>query len=275
VKEIDLQVMLRDRFSPPEWVYIDQVANGTGGSHRRTADGVAWNCYPSRGCEVHGFEIKVRRNDWLRELNDPEKSVPVQRYCDRWWIVVASRDIVEKGELPPTWGLMAPSRGKLRVVTQAPSLKPENLTRIFVASLLRRSRRDDHQAVAIAESRGFERGRVFEREGKASATGYELTQLRKLRQSVDEFQKASGVAISPWDAGDIGRAVRAILRGNVLLQLRRQKITIDALATQLGDAIGELEKNEARNPGNGGQRDTLPNGDATTHVGRAGPEDGP
>ncbi len=61
------------------------------------------NLYPSRGLEINGFEVKGSRQDWIKELKSPEKSAPVQRFCDRWWIV-APAGIIQPGELPPTWG---------------------------------------------------------------------------------------------------------------------------------------------------------------------------
>jgi hypothetical protein len=61
------------------------------------------NLYPSRGLEINGFEVTASRQDWIKELKSPEKSAPVQRFCDRRWIV-APAGIIQPGELPPTWG---------------------------------------------------------------------------------------------------------------------------------------------------------------------------
>ena len=62
----------------------------------RYADAVAMNLFPSRGLALHGFEIKVSKSDFKSEIENPEKSVPVQQYCDHWWIVApaeAERDV--------------------------------------------------------------------------------------------------------------------------------------------------------------------------------------
>src|SRR5438876_1169784 len=73
-----------------------------------SADALAMSLWPSRGLELHGFEIKASRADWRTELRNPETADEIATRCDRWWIVAGSADIVTDGELPPTWGLLVP-----------------------------------------------------------------------------------------------------------------------------------------------------------------------
>lgn len=95
----DIKAAMRARYCAPEWALMFEVGDGTGVNQRRWADAVAMNLWPSRGMEVNGFEIKVSRSDWQRELKNPAKAESVQQYCDRWWIVTAP-GIVKDGELP-------------------------------------------------------------------------------------------------------------------------------------------------------------------------------
>jgi len=95
------------------------------------------NLWPSRGLELHGFEIKVSRGDFLRELKAPEKAETIARYCDRWWLVVSDDDIVLDGELPPTWGLLVRRGNSLRLKRDAGQLTPIPISRKFLAALLR------------------------------------------------------------------------------------------------------------------------------------------
>lgn len=92
------------------WIVAEKVRNGAGFAATRTADAIAIDTWPSKGLEIHGFEVKCSRSDWLTELKCPEKSEPFRRFCDRWWLVAASRDIVKPRELPDGWGLMAITR---------------------------------------------------------------------------------------------------------------------------------------------------------------------
>lgn len=102
----DIERELIKRYPSGEYAYFSQVRNGTGFSaETRTADAMVLSLWPSRGLELYGFEIKVRRSDWLSELKNPKKADELSQYCDYWYIVTPS-GIVEIGELPATWGLM-------------------------------------------------------------------------------------------------------------------------------------------------------------------------
>lgn len=133
--------VLRKRYSAPAWALFESVSNGTGSRASRWSDALAMSLWPSRGLEVHGFEIKVHRNDVLRELKDPKKADEVARYCDFWWLAVGSASIVKPDELPATWGLLVPSSNgtALKVAKEAKKLKAKALDRSFVAAVLRRA----------------------------------------------------------------------------------------------------------------------------------------
>lgn len=161
--EADVLAALRSRYTESygngeRWAFATHVRCSAGfgqGGLIRTADAVAMDLWPSKGLAIHGHEVKVSRSDWLTELKQPEKSEAVRRYCDRWWLVVADRSIVKPGELPSGWGLMVISERRFsrwnrerhgydvgieryaRVVTAAPRLQPEPISRDFVAPLLR------------------------------------------------------------------------------------------------------------------------------------------
>lgn len=126
-------------FSAPAHAVLRGVRNKTGhsGASERYADGIVVSLYPSRGVWFAGVEVKVSRSDWMRELKDPDKSVPIQRFCAYWWIA-APPGIVKADELPPTWGLIEVSaEGKCKRVKPAPLLEPEAPTVAFVASVMR------------------------------------------------------------------------------------------------------------------------------------------
>jgi len=82
VTEADVLDALRYRHRPPAWAFLEKVRNGTGYQRdARTADAIAMSVWPSRGLTLHGFEVKVVRGDWLRELRDPEKADEFFKYC--------------------------------------------------------------------------------------------------------------------------------------------------------------------------------------------------
>lgn len=213
----DIKAALRARFCAPEWALFFEVADATGARHQRWADAVAMNLYPSRGLEVHGFEIKASRSDWLRELKNPEKSAPVQRYCDRWWIV-APAGVIAEGELPPTWGQYeAQPGGKLRQVVAAPKLEAQPVTRDFIAAMLRRASAADEDIVKAAVQVEVARQREYDRQHIEREIESRTSRHKALQEQVDEIERVSGVKINGWGGDrDIGRAVKAVITAGVL-----------------------------------------------------------
>ena len=135
---------LEKRFAPPEWVLLPHVSNGTGSSISRYLDGVALNIWASRGLEIHGFEIKVSRGDWLNELKNPEKAETMTRLVDRFWIVAGDRKLVKLEELPKQWGLLVPRGGGWETRRYPEDTKPGKswdrmVTRAFMAAFVRRA----------------------------------------------------------------------------------------------------------------------------------------
>lgn len=214
----DVRVLLSKRFNPPAWALLEEVRNKTGyrGRTERYADAVAMSLYPSRGLYIHGIEIKVSRSDWMRELSDPTKSAPIQRYCDHWWVVVGDTSIVDLGELPPTWGLLVPDKRGTKLVTKvkAPQLSPIPLDRAFLASMLRRAseqvtratqgKQNDHYQRGLSEGRLQAENQKGYREHRAQQT------LERMIGNLKEFEDASGIKIGRYSGKEMGEAVRIV-----------------------------------------------------------------
>lgn len=125
-----------------------QVRDRAGFDATRTLDAVVMDTWPSSGLALHGFEIKVSRADWRRELAEPAKSAAFTRLLDYFWIV-APPDVVQRAELPELWGLLETTERGLVAKVQASRLRgtvsggwrgqpgPEPMDRSFVARLLR------------------------------------------------------------------------------------------------------------------------------------------
>lgn len=221
----DLRARLRRRHLGDEWAFFEEVANATGFAKSRSADAIAVALWPSRGLEVHGFEIKASRGDWLRELKDPWKAEAIGKYCDRWWLVVADKAMVKPGELPDAWGVLAPRGDDLAVVVEAKkNEQPTPLDRVFFAALCRAASKEKRAAIAAATaptakallgewSRGYE-------DGKEAAKGsmrFDLEERDRLKGVLAAFETETGVPLASqaWRedrAKEIGAIVRAVLR---------------------------------------------------------------
>lgn len=142
--EATMLALLRERFDVTSqgtgrrFVFATHVRDGAG-FDRRTADAVALDLWQSTRNELHGFEVKVSRSDWLRELRDPAKHAAVARYCQRWSLVIPSAGMVKPGELPDGWGLIVCISGgaALRAAVPAPWRRADVPPRGFWAAFTR------------------------------------------------------------------------------------------------------------------------------------------
>lgn len=217
MKTSEVNAALRARFCAPEWALFFEVGDATGAQHRRWADAVAMNLYPSRGLEIQGFEVKVSRSDWTKELKTPEKSAPVQQYCDRWWIVTPE-GIVKDGELPPTWGhyIVSPS-GKIRQAVAAPKLEPIAVSRAFVASMMRRASSADEDVVNIMVAEKLNTAREVDERRIQQEIDRRTSSYEDLKKRVREFEEISGIKIGDrWSGGkEVAKAVKLVMESGV------------------------------------------------------------
>jgi hypothetical protein len=238
--------MLRVRYPSDRWALFDEVREGTGYNAGGSCDAMAFGLWPSYGLEIHGFEIKVSRADFLNELRNPDKAEAFRRYCDRWWLVAASRTIV-KDDLPAGWGMLWPRSGSLVVSRGAPELTPEPMPREMMAAVFRRAAEGyaDQDAAKKRYQEGLEAGRDRGRYDRERLED----QLERLSSEVAAFQEASGVDISKgWGrtGAKIGAAVDTVLnlrqRHSGLDGLTNRAKALERGAAEMGQMIRELEQ---------------------------------
>jgi hypothetical protein len=232
----EIMAALAKRHPAPAWAFLEQVRNGTGWARApRTADALAMSCWPSRGLELHGFEVKVSRGDWIRELAEPAKAEEILSYCDRWWLVTPAKGVMQEGELPPTWGHMVVDGRGASIKTPAPAWRAKPLDRIFLAAILRKV----HESHVSLDSLG-ERLRAEFTRGKDEGTRSvesNADALKNLTEKVQRFEAASGVSIArSWEQSErIGAAVRQVLEKGPLVVRKEMENHRAWLAGQLRD----------------------------------------
>lgn len=199
-----IKALLRNRYPIEEWALAFEVAPETGGGTRR-ADAVAMNMWRSRGHAIHGFEFKVSRSDWLRELKMPSKADAVAQYCDYWWLVVDGDHIVKDGELPEGWGLLTVTRDKkdkspkgLRVQAKAAKQNAAPLSKLFMASLFRSlGKVDDREIQAIVRKevqvKNDELSADMDRRVARARRDYD-----ELANKVKEIERITGIELDAW-----------------------------------------------------------------------------
>ena len=234
--------MMRKRFCAPEWALMEEVAPQTGGG-TRYADAVAVNLWQSRGHAIHGFEIKVSRGDWLKELKEPEKAESVFQYCD-YWHIVAPKGIIKDGELPPTWGYFELRESGLVQAKAGPKLEPKPIGRAFFASLMRRGY---EQIDAIAESKQ-RRAVMAARQEIEDRVKKEVEQrtrhFKELTDTIAKFEQETGLKIDRWH----GPSPAVINLAQTLENMRgygkadSQFEQLIRLSEQLSDAADKVRK---------------------------------
>jgi len=248
---------LRKRYLLPEWVFAAEVNVG-----RRRADAIALNTFPSRGFEVHGFEIKCNRGDLLKELKDPQKADEVAAFCDRWWMVVGDRSIVDPGEIPLTWGLMWPHGKSVIVKKQAEPLRNDAATRWdigFFSLFARRALLQDdgekpfQAQLDAAMDEGIRQGKKVHE----SRMNYLQEELERTKANLATFEETSGIKITRWDGQGqhrrMGEAVKVLMQRGVsdrhINRLDREADELEKLAKELREGAGILREFEVEMEG--------------------------
>lgn len=194
----DIRNSLQQYYADPEWTLMFEVGNGTGGTLRRHADGVAMNMYPSRGYEIRGFEIKVSRSDLKHEIEQAEKAEAVCQYCDTWFLVVP-KGLTKDIQIPLPWGIIEYcDEGKLRIKKQAEKLQRETLPVQFVAGMLRAQQRTSRQDVAKrVESELQSRKEIWQKHKT-----WEMDRLRddneRMVKKLTEVKEQTGINLLDW-----------------------------------------------------------------------------
>lgn len=241
-KNLTLFQRLQATFLEPYYVTLQEVRDATGFDGTSIADAMAVSLYRSRGKSLWGFEFKVSRSDWLRELKQPEKAESILRYCHHWALVVPDKDIVKPGELPSTWGMYVAYKDKLKPIVPAPLLDPIPLDmKMFTAIIYavnQRLTRADTAALEKAKAEGY-------KQGKESISRYGQDwekQYRELQEKVDAFDKASGLNIRyGWGKTEkIGRAVQLLLDGD--RDIKDMLRHLEYACTRFADTKESIEK---------------------------------
>ena len=208
---------------------------------------MAISLYRSRGKALWGFEFKVSRNDWLKELKQPEKAESIMRYCHHWALVVPDKKIVQPGELPSTWGMYVAQKNRLKCLVSPPKLEPLPMSMTMFTALAyaidQKHKRAEKASLEAEFNRGYEQGkkRDYDRSWEKL--------YKDLDENVKAFETASGLQIKHgWPSPEkIGGAVRTLLDApssirSTAAQARRTLETVERIKTSLQKQVEALDQ---------------------------------
>lgn len=235
---------LAERYCAPEWAFLLQVRSSTGANYARTADALAMSLYPSRGLHLHGFEIKVSKSDWKRELSNPDKAEEIARFCHFWW-VVAPEGVVPVDEVPPNWGLLELIKdGRWKIAKKAEFLKAEPLTHTLLAGVFRNI--STRMVTASSVQDRINAAITTERESRSDRLSRQVEHLQEDLKVYREFEKTAGIRVRSWDMGNIARIVEMLRYSRddpsyYRRQLERVRDEIAALGENLETALNGID----------------------------------
>jgi len=258
---MDLQAALQKRFSPPEHALFFEVAPGTGAA-ARYADAVAMNLWPSRGLRISGFELKVDRRDWLRELKNPAKAEAIAKLCDEWWLVTTAGVVRDIDEIPTPWGWMelGGKKSKALRIKKKPEVRPGPelngqvvLPRAFAASIIRRA----HEFSQRRTELNLERDKAYKdglKEGgsktewatEKSVLDSEIRFLKEQLKCHEGAQSAAGLGeYRSWELASIAREVALVRRispGRIVTSYQNALRMLQATNEQLETALTQFQE---------------------------------
>jgi len=203
---------LHSKYNREGYLFFDELSNATGDLRTRRADAVVLGIWPSTGYVLQGFEIKTSRADMDKELNDVEKWEAIGKYCDRWWLVVSDKSIVDLKRLPVVWGVMYPTKKRLKVYRPAAKLTPDPWPKRFViAMILNYAKTVEREKAKLA---GLLNNKYREgyADGQKKVTATANEEHRRLTRSVAEFEETSGLIIDKHNGQYLGKAVAEYMK---------------------------------------------------------------
>jgi len=130
---------LAEQYLLPKWVLIPELRGATAYYSMRSIDAFAFACWskPHPGYSI-AYEIKVSRQDYMREMADPSKREVFVRNSHQFYFIVP-HNLIKPEEVPGECGLIyVGETGRFTYPKIAPQRKmEEGYDPTFIASLLR------------------------------------------------------------------------------------------------------------------------------------------
>lgn len=238
--------ILLKKFPSNEYALMAEVRDSAGYNASRSADFLLMGLWPSRGLDMIGIERKSYRGDWLSELKKPEKAENIYQYCDRWYLLTDKDGVAKIDEIPMTWGwIHIDDKGKLKVIKEAPLLKPIPISKTFLACILKRATckkgwvtdSSINDRLVTAKQNGIDER---DRQNQRSVEAYKI-----LSEDVKQFEETTGLKLNQPRWGitgkKIGEAVKFVLDGGID-EIKNQMKFIKNYHISIGKKIDEFDK---------------------------------
>lgn len=245
VQAHDLVAAVKVRHALPEWYVEEEMTLAD-----RRLDLVAFNLWAAREYRVVGFEIKVSRGDWLRELADFQKTAEWTRVVDSFYVVTPPK-VIQSSELPKGWGHLELVGGRLMNRAHPAKRTPGvSLPRELIARFLTRNVQKCEADIRTADYRRRMELRAEIETGLKAEHARELERLRKengeLHGQRNDLHRALGLN-GNWQAHERALKAAGVFaafsrdRGEIVAALRRSAVLMKGHEATITEAANKLE----------------------------------
>ena len=156
----------------------------------RRIDGIALSPWEARKYGLHLFEVKSFREDWLRELHNPEKQNGFWNVGGDYWFLETEEGIIKPEEVPEGFGLMQWKDGKRLKIIKDAEYKPPNYDTDFLMAFVNKMRKY-YNAEKVGESyrRGYEEGK----KDSSQEIDNLHSRIDEMEAKVNKFRDLTGV----------------------------------------------------------------------------------
>ncbi len=221
-------------------VVFHEVPTGTGFGVG-WIDSVVCEMWPSNGWTRRAIDIKVSRADFLKELEQFEKSAWARAHFHEFWFC-SPPDIIKPGETPEGCGLYHTRGGS--IITKTAARRHEAISSDeLVAALMRSAQKSISRAYARAEKKALAGSSEFQRM-KAIAEGVEKFFELKNEYIHEPTPDSIFEKLCTSTMGDIAKAEHDLVIGQVgqfrqkILDLLRVMIPISMIGLLEADEVG-------------------------------------
>ena len=176
---------VKEKYEKDGYIVLSEFAYGG-----RRIDAIALSPWEARKYRLHLFELKSFREDWLRELHNPEKQNGFWKVGGDYWFLETEEGIIKPEEVPEGFGLMQWKDSKRLKIIKDAEYKPPNYDISFLMAFLNKMRKY-YNTSKISESygRGYEDGE------KNSKQNIDILRNRiaEMEAKVDKFRDLTGV----------------------------------------------------------------------------------
>lgn len=206
-------------------VYLTEV---TAPNSNRRADVVHIGLWQSRGAgRIDVCELKTSRSDFRRELDKPEKAEAWWPYCNAFWIVAPSIEVVPPEELPPGWGLMVPgTRGRRFKKIVQPEEREPKITVPLLITLLKNT--ETTRTNALLQQQRKLRQEAYEQQQQALARRQASTSSGRRLEALDRLEGLIGLKLDdyPWEGRitpeTAAESLKTFMQGQAAIDVARK-----------------------------------------------------